>query len=54
MKSSSKGFTLIELMISVAILLIVISALFVTFVYCILMNESNNNLVKVVNDAQYV
>ena len=54
MKSSSKGVTLLELMISVAILLIVISGLFVTFVYCILMNESNNNLVKAANDAQYV
>lgn len=54
MKSSSRGFSLLELMISVAILLIVISGLFVTFVYCILMNESNNNLVKAANDAQYV
>ena len=51
---SVTGFTLLELMISVAILLIVISGLFVTFVYCILMNESNNNLVKAANHAQYV
>lgn len=54
MKSYTKGFTLLELMIAAAILLIVISGLLACFVYCILMNESNNNLVIAVNDAQRV
>lgn len=54
MKSHSKGFSLIELVVSIAILLIAISGLLVTFISCILMNESNSNLVTAVNDAQYV
>jgi prepilin-type N-terminal cleavage/methylation domain-containing protein len=54
MKSSDKGFTLTELMIAMGILLIVISGLMSTFIYCILLNESNNNLVTAANDAQYV
>lgn len=51
---SSKGFTLLELMIVTGILLIVISGLLVTFVYCLLLNESNNNLTIAAGDAQYV
>lgn len=54
MKSYCRGFTLIELMVSTGILLIAISGLIVTFISCILMNESNNNMVTAVNDAQYV
>jgi prepilin-type N-terminal cleavage/methylation domain-containing protein len=54
MKLSSKGFTLLELMIVTGILLIVISGLLVTFVYCLLLNESNNNLTIAAGDAQYV
>jgi len=54
MKFSDKGFTLAELMIAMGILLIAISGLLSTFVYCILLNESNNNLVIAANDAQYV
>ncbi|MDP3732712.1 MAG: hypothetical protein Q8R31_06825 [Candidatus Omnitrophota bacterium] len=48
------AFTLIELVVSTGILLIVISGLLVTFISCILMNESNNNMVIAVSDAQYV
>lgn len=54
MKSYTKGLTLLELMIAAAILLVVISGLLACFVYCILMNESNNNLVIAVNDIQRV
>lgn len=54
MKLFFKGFSLLELIVAVAIFLIVISGLLITFVYCIILNESNNNLVKAVNDAQYV
>lgn len=49
-----RGFTLLELMVAVAILLIVITGLLTAFINCILLNESNNNLVKAANDAQYV
>jgi len=54
MKLSNKGFTLLELMITTGILLVVVSGLLVTFVYCLLLNESNNNLVIAANDAQAV
>jgi len=54
MKFSRKGFTFLELMVAIAILLIILSGLLTTFVYCIVMNEANNNLVVAANDAQYV
>lgn len=50
----NKGFTLLELIVATGILLIVISGLLVTFVYCLLLNESNHNLVIAANDAQAV
>lgn len=43
-----------ELMVAVGILMVVLSSLLVSYVYCILLNESNNNLVIAANDAQYV
>ena len=49
-----KGFSLIEVMVATAILLIILSGLLLAFVYCILLNQSNNNLVIAANDAQYV
>ena len=54
MRLSNKGFTLLELIVATGILLVVISGLLVTFVYCLLLNESNNNLVMAANDAQAV
>jgi prepilin-type N-terminal cleavage/methylation domain-containing protein len=54
MSLKDNGFTLIELMIAVAILLIVITGLLATLVYCILLNESSNNLVIATGDAQYI
>ena len=54
MRLSVKALTLLELMVASAILLIAICGLLVTFVSCILMNESNDNLVLAINDAQYV
>lgn len=53
-KSAHRGFTLLELMVAVAILLLVITGLLATFVSCMLMNQANNNLVIATNDAQYV
>lgn len=54
LKHSSKGFTLVEVMIAAAILVLVIAELLCSFTYCMLLNESNNNLVLAINDAQYV
>lgn len=56
MKSLVKasGFTLSELMIASAILLVAILGLLALLINCIFMNEFNNNLVTAVNDAQYV
>ncbi len=52
--SHLKGFTLSELMIAAAILLIAVLGLLAAFINCMLLNESNNNLVTAVNDAQYI
>ncbi|HNW39613.1 MAG TPA: prepilin-type N-terminal cleavage/methylation domain-containing protein [Candidatus Omnitrophota bacterium] len=53
MKTRNKGFTLIELMVGVAILLIVIIATLGSFIYCMLLNESSKNIAMASNDAQY-
>ncbi|MCX5701914.1 MAG: prepilin-type N-terminal cleavage/methylation domain-containing protein [Candidatus Omnitrophica bacterium] len=50
----NKGVTLLESMVAVAILAVVVTGLLYTFVTCLLMNESNNNLIKAANDAQYL
>ncbi|RJP29041.1 MAG: type II secretion system protein [Candidatus Omnitrophota bacterium] len=49
-----KGFTLLELMTTIVILVIVISGLLYSYVVCILLNESNANLITATNDAQMV
>lgn len=49
-----RAFTLSELMLATAILVIAITGMLAAFVGCLLLNESNNNLVKATNDAQYV
>jgi prepilin-type N-terminal cleavage/methylation domain-containing protein len=54
LRSWFRGFTLLELMVSVVILLMGIGGALLSFTYCFLLNESNNNLVTAVNDAQYV
>lgn len=55
MKSrSKKGFTLIELMMGVAILLVSGLALLSGFLGSMFLNNSSNNLTTAVNDAQYV
>lgn len=48
------GFSLLELMMGVAILLISICSLLFALVFCLLLNESSNNLTTATNDAQYV
>jgi prepilin-type N-terminal cleavage/methylation domain-containing protein len=51
---SKRSFTLIELVVASSILLIVVTGLLLSFVSCMLLNESNNNLVTAINDAQNV
>lgn len=51
---AKKGFTFVELVIAIAILLVVISGITFSFVQCVLLNESNGNLVTAVGDAQTV
>ena len=53
-KISNRAFTLVELMVAAFILLFAISGMLVAFVSSTLLNESNNNLVIAVNDAQFV
>ncbi len=53
-RGQGAGFTLAELLLAAAILLIAISASLAAFVNCLLLNESNNNRVIAANDAQYV
>jgi len=52
-KKDSRGFTLMEMMVAALILAFTISAVLFTLVSCLLLNESNNNLVIAANDAQY-
>jgi prepilin-type N-terminal cleavage/methylation domain-containing protein len=54
MKKCRKGFTLLELMIALGLIVFVIAGLFSSFIYAILLNETTGNLVKAANDAQYV
>lgn len=54
MRRAKRGFTLAELMIAAAILTVAIAGLLSLFVTCQLLNESNNDTVRAVNDAQYV
>jgi len=41
-------------MVGVIILLIVISGCLVTYIHCVALNDSSQNLVVAINDAQYV
>lgn len=54
MRLSYSGFSLIEVMLGVAILAVVITASLLTFVNCVLLNDASRNLVTASNDAQYV
>jgi len=54
LKKSQHGFTLMELMLAVAILMIAITGLLATYIYGILMNTANKNLIIATNDAQYI
>jgi prepilin-type N-terminal cleavage/methylation domain-containing protein len=51
---SSEGFTLLELLITLAILLLVSTGLLLGFISCIFLNETNTSLIIAANDAQFV
>ena len=53
-KKNKSGFTLIELMAAVSILLIGILASLSGFISSLFLNESSSNLTVAVNDAQHV
>lgn len=53
-KKKNSGFTLIELMFSVLVLLVAILALLSGFLGSLFLNNASSNLTIAVNDAQYV
>ena len=53
-KLKRRGFSLVELMIGVAILVIAITGMLLTYVHCMLLNEASRSLATATNDAQYV
>lgn len=53
-KVRRESFTLVELLIAVVILLLAAGGALLSLTHCILLNETNSNLVIAANDAQYV
>ena len=53
-KQYSKGLTLNELLLAVAIMAFVLCGLLILFVNCAFLNDSNRNLTQAVSHAQYV
>lgn len=53
-KKPKQGFSLSEVMIAAAFLLIALATLLRVFVACGILNESNYNLIIAMNDAQHV
>lgn len=54
MKLTRRGFSLIETMLSVSILLIVVISALLAITNVMFLNESSRNMVTASNDAQYV
>ena len=54
LKCKNKGFSLIEVLISIVILLVSILAAISAILGSMLLNDASNNLTTAVNDAQYV
>ncbi len=51
---NKKGFTLIELMVAVAVTLLVTTGSFLSFTYLMILADSSVNLTVAASDAQYV
>lgn len=49
-----RGFTLLELMFGVSVLLVAVIAALSSFINCTFLSESSRNLTTAANDAQYV
>ncbi|MCF7877257.1 MAG: prepilin-type N-terminal cleavage/methylation domain-containing protein [Candidatus Omnitrophica bacterium] len=49
-----KSFTLIELMVAIAILTLLATSLLTAYSSCVFLSLSNNNLAKAANNAQHV
>jgi len=49
-----RGFTLLELMFGVSVLLVTIIAVLSSLINCVFLSESSRNLATAANDAQYV
>ena len=47
-----RGFTLIEVMISVAILTVVVTSLLMSIVSCVMLNQASSNFIVAASDAQ--
>ena len=54
LRKNKKAFTLVEAMVAVFILLTIGSGILVSFIYCMILDETNRNSVIAANDAQYV
>jgi prepilin-type N-terminal cleavage/methylation domain-containing protein len=50
----NKGFALAELLVAAAIMSIAVTGLLALAISCMVLNETNNNLVTAAHDAQYV
>ena len=53
-RSSETGFTFLELMVAVGILVVAITGLLSAFINASLLSQANRNKIIAVNDAQYV
>lgn len=54
MKSYCRGFTLSELLLAAAILVLVLAGLLLLFLNCLVLNEANRNLTVATSHAQYI
>ncbi len=53
MKNAERGFTLAELLLGIAILVIPVTAILSLFISCLTISENNRNLVTAVSHAQF-
>ncbi len=54
MKSYCRAFTLSELLLAAAILVLVLAGLLLLFLNCLILNEANRNLTVATSHAQYI